>query len=155
MKRTRFSINLSLTVLWVVAAALAILLIFGPKLFEMYMISYRGFDINGVAYPMLKKVFGICFYSSSVFASIIIYSLFKLLFNIKKEEVFIKINATYLRVVSWCCFAIGLITFVGGIFYMPLSFVAAAGLFTGVLLRVLKNVMYSAVELKQDNDLTI
>ena len=52
-------------------------------------------------------------------------------------------------------FFIAVITFVGGIIYMPLIFVSAAGFFTGVLLRVLKNVMYSAIELKQDNDLTI
>ena len=80
---------------------------------------------------------------------------FKLLFNIKKEEVFIPKNATYLRIVSWCSFAIALITFVGGFFYMPLLFIAMAGFFAGVLLRVVKNVMYSAIELKQDNDLTI
>ena len=155
MKRNRFSINLSLTVLSIVSLALAVLLIFGPKLFEMYMVSYRGFSADGEAFSMLKKVFGICFYSSSVFAAIILYSLFKLLFNIKKGEVFIMRNALYLRLVSWCCFIIAAITFVGGFFYMPLSFVAAAGIFTGVLLRVLKNVMYSAVEIKQDNDLTI
>ena len=155
MNRNRFSINLSLTVLSVVSLALAVLLIFGPKLFEMYMVSYRGFDVNGEAFSMLKKVFGICFYSSSVFSGIILYSLFKLLFNIKKGEVFIMRNALYLRLVSWCCFIIAAITLVGGIFYMPLLFVSAAGIFTGVLLRVLKNVMYSAVEIKQDNDLTI
>ena len=38
---------------------------------------------------------------------------------------------------------------------MPFMFVAAAGGFTGMLLRVLKNVMQSAVELREENDLTI
>ena len=155
MKKNKFSINLSLTVLGVVSLALALLLVFGPKLFEMYMISYRGFDINGEVFSMLKKVFGICFYSSSVFSAIILFALFKLLFNIKKGEVFIMQNAACLRVVAWCCFIISAITFVGGFFHIPLLSVSCAGVFTGVLLRVLKNVMYSGVQIKQDNDLTI
>jgi len=155
MKQNKFSINLSLAALSIVSLALAVLLFFGPKLFEMYMIGYRGFNPNGEALLRLGKVFGICFYASSGFAAAILYSLFKLLLNIKREEVFIQKNATYLRVVSWCCFVIAVITFVGGVIYMPLIFVSAAGFFTGVLLRVLKNVMYSAIKLKQDNELTI
>ena len=155
MKQNKFSINLSIAVLSAVVLALVVLLVFGPWFFELYMISYRGFNPYGESLQRLSKVFGICFYSSAIFASVILYSLFRLLFNIKKGEVFIQKNATYLRVVAWCCFVIGAITFVGGIYYMPLLFVSAAGVFTGVLLRVLKNVMYSAIELKQDNDLTI
>ena len=38
---------------------------------------------------------------------------------------------------------------------MPFMFVALAGGFVGMLLRVLKNVMQSAVELREENDLTI
>lgn len=155
MKNSKFSINLSLAVLCIVSVVLAVLLIFGPSVFKWYMTNYRGFEQNGEAIITLTRVFGICFYFSSVFAAVIIYCLFRLLLNIRKGEVFIKINAAYLRVVSWCCFVIAAITFTGGIFYMPLLAVAAAGAFTGVLLRVLKNVMYCAAELKQDNDLTI
>ncbi len=104
---------------------------------------------------MLKKVFGFCFYPSGVFALVILFSLLKLLSNIKDEKVFIPQNVKCLRTVSWCCFAVASITFVGGFFYMPFMFVAAAGGFTGMLLRVLKNVMQSAVELREESDLTI
>ena len=155
MKKGKFSINLSIAVLCVVAVVLVIFLITGPMIFDLYMTGFRGFESGGTALTNLGIVCGICFYSASIFAAIILYSLFKLLFNIKKEEVFIPKNATYLRIVSWCSFAIALITFVGGFFYMPLLFIAMAGFFAGVLLRVVKNVMYSAIELKQDNDLTI
>ncbi len=155
MKTNKFSINLSLAVLWSVAVALAVLSVFGPKLFELYMVSYRGFKADGEVLARLGRVFGICFYTSAVFAGAIIYCLLRLLFNIKNDEVFIKANASYLRVVAWCCFVIAGITLAGGLFYMPLLFVSLAGWFTGVLLRVLKNVMYSAAELKQDCDLTI
>ena len=155
MKRGRFSINLSIAVLCVVSVALAVFLIIGPMIFNLYMTGFRGFESGGAAITKLGLVCGICFYSAAVFATVILYALFRLLFNIKREEVFILKNATYLRIVSWCSFAIALITFVGGIYYMPLLFIAMAAFFAGVLLRVVKNVMYSAIELKQDNDLTI
>ena len=129
--------------------------VFGNYIFELYMTTYRGFLATGEALVMLKKVFGFCFYPSAVFAAVILYSLLKLLFNIKNENVFITENTKYLRTVSWCCFAIAIITFIGGFFYMPFMFVAAAGGFTGMLLRVLKNVMQSAVELREESDLTI
>lgn len=155
MQKSKNSIYLSIVVLAAVSVLLAVLLILGPAIFELYMVSYRGFAPKGEALQLLKNVFGICFYSSAVFAVIILYALFRLLFNIKKGDVFIVGNVKCLKAVSWCCFAIATITVSGGIFYMPLIFVAMAGVFTGILLRVLKNVMQSAVELREDNELTI
>ena len=153
MIKNKTSVKISIWVCCILAFILFVLVLLGPQIFELYMHVYRGFSFEAI--KTLKKVFGFCFYPSAVFASIILYSLLKLLFNIKKEIIFTIENAKYLRVVSWCCFVIGLITFAGGFFYMPFMFVAAAGGFTGMLLRVLKNVMQSAVELREENDLTI
>lgn len=155
MWNSKRSVNFSLVVVLFVSGILLALLLFGPKLFELYMVAYRGFSPSGEAIKMLKKVFGICFYSSAPFAATILYCLIRLLLNIKKNSIFILENAKYLKVVSWCCFLIAIITLVGGIFYMPLLSIAAAGCFTGVLLRVLKNVMEKAIELKEENELTI
>jgi len=79
----------------------------------------------------------------------------KLLFNIKKDKIFISENVKYLRVISWCCFAVALITFVAGIFYIPFLLVAAAAAFVGLMLRIVKNVMQNAVEINEENELTI
>lgn len=149
------SVKLSMVICYALAVVLAALVFLGPWVFEMYMTAYRGFLAEGEALKMLKTVFGWCFYPSAVFAAVIIYSLIRLLHNISADKIFIKQNANYLRTVSWCCFAIGAITFVGGFFYMPFMFVALAGGFVGMLLRVLKNVMRSAVEIREENDLTI
>lgn len=155
MWNSKRSVNFSLAVVFFVCVILLALLVFGPHLFELYMVAYRGFSPSGEALMMLKKVFGICFYSSAIFAATILYCLIKLLLNIKKNCIFISENAKYLKIVSWCCFLIAIITLGGGIFYMPLLSIAAAGGFTGVLLRVLKNVMEKAIEIKEDNELTI
>lgn len=149
------SVNVSIVVCITLAVLLTVLVFLGPMLFELYLIAYRGFTPMGEALTRIKTTFVCCFYTSAVFAGIILYSLLKLLFNIKKGDTFTKANVTYLRIVSWCCFIIGVITFIGGFFYMPFILAAFAGGFIGMLLHVLKNVMRSAVEIKEENELTI
>ncbi|MEE1314875.1 MAG: DUF2975 domain-containing protein [Faecalimonas sp.] len=155
MVKNKTSIKFSIGVCFFVAAVLLGLVFFGPQVFRFYMVAYRGFSPTGEALAMLTTVFSWCFYSSAIFATVILYFLLKLLFHIKEEAVFIPENATCLKVISYCLLIIGIITFVGGFFYMPFMFVSAAGLFTGMLLRVLKNVFCSAIELREENDLTI
>lgn len=149
------SVNISIIVCIALAVILTVFVFLGPILFELYLVAYRGLTPSGDPLANIKTTFVCCFYPSAVFAGIILYSLLKLLFNIKKGEIFIRANVTCLRIVSWCCFIIGIITFVGCFFYMPFMFIAAAGGFLGMLLRVLKNVMQSAVEIREENELTI
>lgn len=155
MWNNRKSVRLSIAVCLALAVVLAVLIFAGSWVFEIYMTAYRGFKPDGEAFKMLKTVFAACFYPSAVFAAVILYSLLKLLYNIKAEKIFVEDNVKNLKRVSWCCFVIAVITFVGAFFYMPFGFVALAGGFVGMLLRVLKNVMQSALELRQENDLTI
>ena len=155
MVKNKTSVKISIGVCFALSVILLIFAIFGNQIFELYMTAYRGFSATGEALKMLKKTFAYCFYPSSVFAAVILYSLLKLLFNIKNEKIFISKNVKYLSIVSLCCFIIAFITFIGGFFYMPFLFVAAAGSFTGMLLKVLKDIMQSAVKLREENDLTI
>jgi len=50
---------------------------------------------------------------------------------------------------------VAVITLIAGVFYIPYSFVAVAAGFVGLMLRVVKNVMENAVQLKEENELTI
>ena len=154
MWNSKRSVKLSIVVCFILSAVLVLLAIFGPMVFKLYMTAYRGFLPDGDAMRQLSLTFAWCFYPSAVFAGIILYSLLKLLFNIKGGQVFINQNATLLRVVSWCCFAISVITFIGAFFYMPFGFVALASGFVGMMLRVLKNVMQSAALMREENDFT-
>lgn len=155
MWNSKKSVTLSIVVCITLAVILALLIILGPFLFETYMVGYRGFGANSISLWALKRIFALCFYPSAIFAGGALYSLIRLLFNIRKSEIFIPQNVKYLRVVSWCCIAVAIITFIGGLFYIPFFFIFAAAGFVGMLLRVLKNVMQSAVELKEDNELTV
>ncbi len=149
------SIGLSIAVSFIFLALLTIGLFFGPFVVNLWFDVYRGFDPNLSAMKHLLTVFVWAFYPSAIFGFITLYSLIRLLFNIKKQEIFINQNVAYLRVISWCCFAVALITLFAGVFYIPYCFIAIAAAFIGLMLRVVKNVMQNAVEIKNENELTI
>lgn len=149
------SVKLSITVCFMFLALLTIGLFLGPFAVKLWFTIYRGFSETGVAIKNMTTLFVASFYPSAVFAYITLYSLLKLLFNIKKDEIFITQNVKYLRRITWCCFAVAFITLVGGIFYIPFGFIAIAAAFVGLMLRIVKNVMQNAVEIKAENELTI
>lgn len=155
MLNNKKSTIISIGVCFFIGILLLFFVSWGPTVFELYLIKFRGLSSDGVTIKHLKHVFVGCFYPCAVFAGVILGCLLKLLFNIKKDKTFISQNVRYLEIVSWCCFIIAIITAVGGCYYMPFFFVSAASGFVGMLLRVLKNVLHSAVEISQENALTI
>ena len=98
----------------------------------------------------------ICAYASFVPAIIALFSLDMLLRNIRKELIFVRVNVKCLRVISWCCFAIAIIMLCC---WPPISFVlifvSAATAFFGLLMRVVKNVIDAACEIKDEIDFTV
>lgn len=155
MWNRRRSETLSITVCFAFTAILTAGLFLGPWAVKLWFTVYRGWNANGEAMQDMLTLFSACFYPSAVFAYITLYSLIRLLFNIKKDAIFILPNVSYLRRISWCCFAVAAITLVGGVFYLPFLCVAVAAGFVGLMLRVVKNVMESAVQIKAENELTI
>ena len=94
-------------------------------------------------------------YASSIVELVILLTLRKLLLNIKKQDIFTKQNVKLLRIISWLCFAAGLILALGGFQSLTLLFVGVVAGFFGLIIRVVKNVIAAAVELKDDVDYTI
>lgn len=155
MWKRKHSIKLSLAVCYFLSVLLFVLLFAMPWLFDHYMLNIRGFTIDGAAVKLIKIVSICCFYSCAVFAGVILYSLISLLRNILHGNIFVDKNVKNLRVIAWSCFIIAIITFVGGLLYLPFMFIAFAVAFVGIFIRVLKNIMQSAVEIREENDLTI
>ena len=79
----------------------------------------------------------------------------KLLKNILGSAVFVVENVRYLRRIRWCCAYVSLICLLSGILYQPLLFLAVIMAFLALMVSVVKNVMAAAVELREENDLTI
>jgi hypothetical protein len=99
---------------------------------------------------------------ASVPALVALFCLRRLLSHIQAEEVFTAKNIRLLRAISWACFAAAVIFFVSFFRCIPLvglqpSFLVIgifAG-FAGLIMRVVKNVIDAARELKDENDFTI
>ncbi len=81
--------------------------------------------------------------------------LFALLLRVRKGLVFTEKSVSLVRGVSWCCIILSLILLGLGI-YFQLSIIAAfLAVFLGLCLRVVKNVIEEATEIKSENDLTV
>ena len=83
------------------------------------------------------------------------YLMFRLLFRVREGEVFTAKSVALIRGVSWCCYLL-CAAFCGIGIYFQLAFIVAfAALFLGTCLRVVKNVIEEATEIKSENDLTV
>jgi hypothetical protein len=114
--------------------------------------SYVAYTLKDpyVINPLLVTI-----YACTVPALIALFSLDRLLANIKKKDVFTAKNVKHLRVISWCSFAVSFILFVSGFYYILFLLIAIAAAFFGLILRVVKNVIEQAVVIKDENDFTI
>ena len=93
-----------------------------PFLVKGY-VAYTMKDPNVIG-PLLATI-----YACAVPGFIALFSLDRLLANIKKKNVFIEKNVKYLRVISWCSFAVSAILFVSGFYYLLFLLIAVAAAF--------------------------
>lgn len=78
-----------------------------------------------------------------------------ILLEVKKDNIFVFNNVSYLRGCSWLCIIAAILFFtLGSVYWTCLLLAFAAGL-VGLMLRVVKNIVERAVEIKEENDLTI
>jgi len=138
-----------------VAAALPFALSGGPAAGYYGASPDAGILYTGMPAEMVRTIF-ICAYASIAPALIALISLDLLLRNIQKDLVFVRANTKCLRIISWCCFMIAIIMLCCWPFIsFVLVFVSAAAAFFGLLMRVVKNVVEAACEIKDENDFTI
>ena len=81
--------------------------------------------------------------------------LFALLLRVKDGLVFTAKSTSLVRGISWCCFFLCAVVCVLGIYFKLAFVVAFAALLLGICLRVVKNVLEEATEIKCENDLTV
>ena len=81
--------------------------------------------------------------------------LMKLLFRVRAGLVFTTQSVGLIRGVSWCAILLGAVFAVLGYHFQLSLFAAFACVFLGLCLRVVKNVIEQATEIKSENDFTI
>lgn len=143
------SLLLTRVCVWLSAAALVLLCVSAPWLFSWFI------QKRLILPPQSRDYFLVTTYTVAVPAAVALYMMNQLLANIRKEEVFTEKNTRYLRGMSWCCLAAGLIFLVSSFYYLPFFALCAAAVFMALILRVIKNVFAQAEEIKKENDYTI
>lgn len=122
--------------------------VFLPK-FTKWYITYMGrpADVRNV-------ILAVC-YTCLPFALLALFSLRRMLKNIMRGKAFVTDNIKQLNLLFICCAAAAVITFFSGYFYLPFYIISIAAAFFSLILRVIKNVFRSAIEIKSENELTI
>lgn len=95
-------------------------------------------------------------YVALVFITLIDILLFMLLQRVKGGKVFTPESVALIRGISWGCYLVAVV-FCGlsAYFTFVALLVAFVAIFLGLCLRVVKNVIEEATEIKSENDLTV
>lgn len=129
----------------VLCTAALFLMPYAAKMYEQI-----SFQRDNVTVPLL-----ITFYVCAAFGFVILFVLNKLMKNIGSEKVFIDENVKLLKILSYCCFAIAVVTLIFARFRILVFVITFAAAFIGLILRVIKNCFTEAIRLREENDFTI
>lgn len=95
------------------------------------------------------------FYCCAPAVFLALWELERLLRAILRRQVFIRPNVRSISRVRWCCLTVSLICLPAACFYPPIVFMSIIMFFLTLILSVLSNVMAAAVEIREENDLTV
>ena len=129
----------------VLCTAALFLMPYAAKMYEQI-----SFQRDNVTVPLL-----ITFYVCAAFGFVILFVLNKLIKNIGSEKVFIDENVKLLKILSYCCFVIAVVTLIFARFRILVFVITFAAAFIGLILRVIKNCFTEAIRLREENDFTI
>ena len=149
MKQYQYSATVTLWASRVVAVLIAVFLIFFPRMVESYHQNFRPLS-NSERYALLGA-----FYLSAVAVEIAMFHMDRLLRNILRAELFTGENVSHIRCVRWCCFWVSLVCLFAFFGFPSMIFISTIMAFLALVVTVVGQVMKAAVELREENDLTI
>ena len=152
---TKASVNLSLVISGAFFAVLAGVGVFLPPIVKA-LLKFPGEITSRVETTqtdfVLVLIAAYLLLSLALLANLL---LFTLLLQVRGENVFSAKSVSLIRGISWCSIGVGVV-FAALTYYFTLSAVIAfAALFLGLCVRVVKNVIEKATEIKAENDLTV
>lgn len=149
------SVYISITLTVIFFLALIACAVIMPKISGLFVDAVNGFS-KGETIGENGKIFVMTVgYLIVLSVGVADIMMFFLLFRVLRGLVFTKTSVSLIRGVSWAAVACGvLFASVGYMFYVVFA-VAAAMLFLGLCVRVVKNVVEEATEIKSENDLTV
>ena len=149
MKHYTFSATVTLWASRAVAVLIAFFLIFFPGMVESYHRNFRPL-YDSERYALLGA-----FYLSAVAVELAMYHMDKLLRNILRAELFTAENVSHIRYVRWCCFWVSVVCLFAFFGFPSMIFISTIMAFLALVVTVVGQVMKAAVELREENDLTV
>jgi len=151
MLKKSWSVVITIVLCGLLAAALPAMLVVMPAIADWYYFGVRQ-GASGDGKPLL-----IAFYLCVAGGFFALYNLIRLMYNIHKGMVFVLRNVTHLRYLAWSCAYVALVTLTVGVVmdYIPLLIISFVAFFFCLILRVIRHILAVAVEIKNENELTI
>ena len=115
----------------------------------------RWYETIRVMESGVTTAISIAFYCCCVPVAAALWEMDAILRNILRKEIFVRKNVSCIRRIRWYCMATGLICLPAAFFYPPLVFIFVIMVFLSLVVSVLSSVMHAAVEIREENDLTI
>ncbi len=151
---SKVSIMLSITIAVVLFVACIVAIFFLPTVTDMLIEARNSMGYEIITEQGRRVIIGLAYVALS-FVIIADVLLFCLLVRVNRGKVFTARSVDYIRGVSWCCFALSATFCAIGIYFNLAFVITLAGVFLGLCLRVVKNVIEEATIIKSENDLTV
>ncbi len=140
------------------------MLIFGASIFALPLLvdnlsilsdsfdSFASKELFGISG---KFFFYLVCYSAAIIAEACCIAIFFLLSQVRKGEIFTAKSVSLIRYISWGAVLIGFVFIFAQYFYPPSFIFSLTGIFLGLCIRVVKNTIEEATQIKNENDLTV
>ena len=152
---SKASVNLSLIISGVFFAVLAVVGVFLPAVVKA-LLRFSGEITARVQVTSTDNA--IVLVAAYIILALALAAntlLFTLLLQVKGENVFSAKSVSLIRGIAWCSIGVGTIFALLTYYFTLSSVIAFAALFLGLCVRVVKNVIERATEIKDENDLTV
>ena len=152
---SKLSITISIGVAIAFFALCVGLAFYMPEFADLMIQAVNDLGITKVEGSDENIILGLA-YVALVFITLIDILLFMLLQRVKAGKVFTPESVALIRGISWGCYLVaGVFCGLATYFTFVALLVAFVAVFLGLCLRVVKNVIEEATEIKAENDMTV
>lgn len=149
MKHYQTSARITQYAVRFLAVLMLVLLACFPVLVERYHQHFRPL------YQSERIAIIAGFYTCAGAVLLALWHMERLLGNILKTKLFTTQNVSHIRVVRWCCLFVSLVCLCAAFGFPSLLFLSTIMAFLSLVVTVVGQVMKAAVEIREENDLTI
>lgn len=149
MWKSKHSIMLSKSLIGIFAILVIVIMVLDNRFVDILVENIPSIMTTNQTYLTIT------IYLGGVIVLVIFYCLYRLLHNLSYQKVFVPANIVWLRYISWLCMLGGVIAIISAIYWIYWLIIAVMAFFIGLIVRVVKNIMTEAIQLKSENDFTI